>query len=72
MAPGEKLAAAKNLFDLVDQTTFHLWAIPGKRATGDHLDLTLAQAGTNATLPLTLIKTDQGWFIVDPSSDIMG
>ncbi len=32
MAPGEKLAAAKNLFDLVDQTTFHLWAIPGKRA----------------------------------------
>ena len=71
MAPGEKLAAAKNLFDLVDQTTFHLWAIPGKRATGDHLDLTLAQAGTNATLPLTLIKTDQGWFIVDPSSDIM-
>ena len=71
MAPGEKLAAAKNLFDLVDQTTFHLWAIPGKRATGDRLDLTLTQAGTNATLPLSLVRSDLGWFIVNPSADLM-
>ena len=71
MAPGEKLAAAKNLFELVDQTTFHLWAIAGKRAVGDHLDLTLAQAGTTATLPLSLTKSEQGWFIVHPTPDVL-
>ena len=71
MAPGQKLAAAGDLFELVDLTTFHLWTIPGKRAPGDHLDLVLAQAGSSASLPLSLVKKDAGWFIVYPSADVL-
>jgi MscS family membrane protein len=71
MVPGQKLAAAGELFDLVNLTTFHLWTIPGKRAPGDHLDLILAQAGSGAALPLSLVKKDAGWFIVYPSADVL-
>jgi MscS family membrane protein len=69
MVPGEKLAAAGSLFELVNLTTFHLWTIPGKRAPGDHLDLVLAQSGTNATLALSLVKKDAKWFINYPGVD---
>ena len=68
MAPGEKLAAARSLFEIVDLTTFHLWAIPGKRAEGDRLDLTLAQAGSGAKLPLSLEKKGQDWSIIYPDA----
>jgi len=50
---------------------FYLWTIPGKRAPGDHFDLILAQAGTGAVLPLSLVKKDAGWFIVYPSADVL-
>jgi MscS family membrane protein len=72
MAPGEKIEAARNLFDLIDLTTFHLWTIPGKRAQGDRLDLVLNQAGSNAILPLTLLKRDGRWYISAPDSTALG
>jgi MscS family membrane protein len=69
MVPGEKLAAAGSLFELVNLATFHLWTIPGVRAPGDHLDLVLAQSGTSATLALTLVKKDAKWFVSYPGVD---
>jgi MscS family membrane protein len=68
MAPGEKIEAARGLFDLVDLATFRLWTIPGKRAGGDRLDLVLQQAGTAAALPLTLAKKGEIWYISLPDS----
>jgi len=62
MAPGQKLAAARALFELVDQTTFQLFAIPGRRASGNRLDLELKQAGTAVIMPLSLVRgTDGLW-----------
>ena len=70
MLPGDKLDAAKTLFDLVDLTTFHLWALPGRSARGPTYQVTLAQAGTAASLPLTLRQDDQRkWWIVAPAAD---
>ena len=67
MAPGERLAEAQRLYDLIDLTTFQLWSVPGKRAHGPVLQLTLHQAGTEATLPLTLTQAaDQRWFVAMP------
>jgi len=60
MAPGQKLAAARALFELVDQTTFQLFAIPGRRASGSRLDLELKQAGTGVILPLSLVRGTNG------------
>ena len=72
MAPGQKIAAAQALYNLVDLTTFQLWAIPGKRAVGPLLTVTLQQAGTSATLPLTLLKhADQRWFIALPEANTL-
>jgi MscS family membrane protein len=71
MAPGQKLAAARSLFELVDQTTFQLFAIPGRRATGDRLDLELKQAGTGVVLPLSLVRgADKLWRIAMPQGDL--
>ena len=67
MPPGQKLAAAKSLFELVDQTTFQLFAIPGRRAQGDHVDLDLKQAGTGVSLPLRLVRGDDHlWRVAMP------
>lgn len=69
MAPGQKIAVAQALYNLVDLTTFQLWAIPGKRAAGPLLIVTLQQAGTGATLPLTLMQhADRRWFIASPEA----
>ena len=71
MAPGQKLAAARALFELVDQTTFQLWAIPGRRAEGNRLDLELKQSGTSAVLPLSLVKGADGlWRVAMPAGDL--
>jgi len=71
MAPGQKLAAARSLFELVDQTTFQLFAIPGRRATGDRLDLELKQAGTGVVLPLSLVRgADKLWRVAMPEGDL--
>ncbi len=71
MAPGQKLAAARSLFELVDQTTFQLFAIPGRRAEGDRLDLELKQAGTGVVLPLSLLRgADKLWRVAMPAGDL--
>ncbi len=71
MAPGQKLAAARSLFELVDQTTFQLFAIPGRRAEGDRLDLELKQAGTGVVLPLSLVRgPDKLWRVAVPEGDL--
>ncbi len=71
MAPGQKLAAARALFELIDQTTFQLFAIPGRRATGDRLDLELKQAGTGVVLPLSLVRgADKLWRVAMPEDDL--
>ncbi len=71
LAPGQKLAAARALFELVDQTTFQLFAIPGRRAPGDRLDLELKQAGTGVALPLGLVRGADGlWRVVMPEGDL--
>jgi MscS family membrane protein len=72
MAPGEKLAAARSLFELVDLTTVQLWTVPGQRAQGPSLVVSLAQAGTSATLPLTMVQgDDKRWFIAMPDAQAM-
>ncbi len=72
MAPGEKLAAASALYDLVDLTTLQLWNIAGKRAQGPLLTLHLKQAGTDAELPLTLVQApDHRWFLAMPEAQDM-
>ena len=71
MAPGQKLAAARALFELVDQTTFQLWAIPGRRAEGSRIDLELKQAGTGVVLPLSLVRgKDKLWRVAMPDGDL--
>ncbi len=71
MAPGQKLAAARALFELVDQTTFQLFAIPGRRAAGSRLDLELKQAGTGVVLPLSLVRGADGlWRVAMPEGDL--
>ena len=71
MAPGQKLAAARALFEMVDQTTFQLWAVPGRRAVGTRLDLELKQAGTGVVLPLSLVRgADELWRVAMPDGDL--
>lgn len=70
LAPGQKLEAAQDLFDLINLTTFHLFAVPGLRYQQDRMDLTLQQAGSDAALPITLIRGADGlWRIQMPSAD---
>ncbi len=67
MVPGQKLDAARALFDVVDLTTLQLWNIPGRRAQGPSLLLHLRQAGTQAELPLALVRAADGrWFVAMP------
>jgi len=55
----------------VDQTTFQLFAIPGRRAEGDRLDLELKQAGTGVVLPLSLVRgADKLWRVAMPEGDL--
>lgn len=71
MAPGQRLATARALFELVDQTTFQLFAIPGRRAAGERLDLELKQAGTGVVLPLSLVRgADKLWRVAMPEGDL--
>jgi len=68
LAPGQRLAAARALFEVVDQTTFQLFAIPGRRAVGPRLDIELKLAGTAATLPLSLVQgEDKLWRVAMPA-----
>ena len=72
MVPGQKLDAARALFDLIDLTTLQLWTIPGKRAQGPTLLLHLRQAGTQAELQLALVRQADGrWFVAMPDAQTL-
>jgi MscS family membrane protein len=65
----DKLQMVRELFEAVDLTTFHLSSIP-EECPGDTFELKLRQAGSEAVLPLTLIKgADGGWKIEMPSPE---
>jgi len=69
MLPGQKLEAARALFDLTTLTTVRLFTIAGLRYPDDRVNLNLQQAGTSAVLPLTLLRgTDGLWRIRMPSA----
>ncbi len=71
MVPGKKLEAARALFDLMTLTTARLFTLPGL-SFDDHVDLNLQQAGTSASLPLTLLRgTDGLWRIRMPSAEVL-
>ncbi len=66
LPPEQKLAKAQTLFNLVDQTTFRLFALPDAGAKGDVFSFTLQQAGTSVSLPLRFDKKGEHWFLVMP------
>ncbi|GEP10865.1 mechanosensitive ion channel family protein [Methylobacterium gnaphalii] len=66
ITPEQKLGLAQTLFNLVDQTTFRLHGVPGRKTNKDAVDLKLEQAGTGAMLPLHLFKKGDKWFIAMP------
>ncbi|MBC7802051.1 MAG: mechanosensitive ion channel family protein [Gemmatimonadaceae bacterium] len=71
MAPGQKLAAARALFELIDQTTFQLFPIPGRRATGNRFEVELKQAGTGVMLPVEFLRgSDDQWRLAMPKGDL--
>ena len=71
LARSEKLAVARSLHQLVNLTTFQLWSLPGRRATGTTYTANLQQAGTDVTLPLEFRKQGDEWFILAPSEDAL-
>ena len=56
LSRGEKLQRLRDLFGLIDLTTFRIWSVPDT-ATGDSLKLRLSQSGTDASLTLTMVRT---------------
>lgn len=66
LRPGQKLARVQALAEAIDLATFRLWSIPGRSAEGDVVQVRLARAGTEASLPLTFRRSDGRWFIVMP------
>jgi MscS family membrane protein len=51
----EQLQRLRDLFGLIDLTTFRVWSIPDA-APGQTLKIRLKQSGTNASLPLTMVR----------------
>jgi small-conductance mechanosensitive channel len=68
MPRGEKLQRVRDLFDAIDLTTFRIWAVP-EQASGPTLDVRLEQAGTDASLTLTMTRDAAGnWRIRIPDA----
>jgi hypothetical protein len=58
----QQVLAFRRLFRLVSQTTFNVNGVP-EQASGDTMTVTLVQAGTGETLPLTFVRKDGNWLI---------
>jgi small-conductance mechanosensitive channel len=71
LRPGQRIAAAQRLSDAIDLTTLRLWTIPGEPVAGDEVAVTLAQAGTDRTLPLGFRRRDGAWFLVMPDAALL-
>ncbi len=67
-----RLHRTKALFAAIDQTTFFTWALPDPSADQPAITYTLRQAGTDATLALTLVRlADGAWRIAVPPPDAL-
>jgi small-conductance mechanosensitive channel len=67
-----RLALTRALYAAIDLTTFQVWALPDPAPDARAVTYTLAQAGTQATLPLTLRQTPDGrWRIAAPQADAL-
>jgi MscS family membrane protein len=69
----EKLRRVRELFAVIDLTTFSIWSMPDQPphgAASDALQLRLGQSGTDAALTLTLVRSEDGnWRILMPGLD---
>ncbi|HEU4501445.1 MAG TPA: mechanosensitive ion channel family protein [Nitrospira sp.] len=64
---GQKVLAARELFELVSLTTFQIWELPGKLLETDIFTAKLQQAGTDVVLPLSFVRGSDGqWAILMP------
>ena len=69
---GEQLHEVRNLFALIDLTTFRYGSIPDPAPGADSVMLRLEQLRSNVVLPLTVRRDGEGrWRIVLPGEDEM-
>ena len=66
MPAEQKMDRALILFDLIDQTTFALPAIPDRTTTESDVAITLTQAGTGAAFPVHFVRKGDLWWLVMP------
>ena len=67
MPLAEQIERVRNLFDVIDLTTFRIWSLPTE-ASGDTVPVRLEQSGSDATLTLTLQRDAKGkWHIRMPT-----
>jgi small-conductance mechanosensitive channel len=66
---GEQLRRLRDLFDLIDLTTFRVWSVPDD-PPGEMLKIRLKQSGTDAALILTMVRdATPAWRIRMPGED---
>ena len=64
----ERIDYIETLFRVIDQTTFRLQDLPGRRARGEEVRVLLRQAGTHVFFELEFRRHgDAAWLIVPPS-----
>ncbi|MGH6881594.1 mechanosensitive ion channel domain-containing protein [Hypericibacter sp.] len=69
MPSAEQLQRVKELFSLIDLTTFHVWALPTE-ASGNMVPVKLEQSGSSASVTLTMVRDDKGsWRIHMPGDE---
>jgi MscS family membrane protein len=67
MPRSEQLQRVRNLFGMLDLTTFRVWSIP-EMAPGSTLQVRFDQSGTDASVTLTMTRDAEGhWRIKMPS-----
>jgi MscS family membrane protein len=65
---GERLQRVRDLFDVIDMTTFRVWSVPDQ-APGQRLNVRLEQSGTDAALTLAMVQDSIGeWRIRMPDA----
>ena len=63
----ERIERVRNLFDVIDLTTFRIWSLPTE-AAADTVSIRLEQSGSDATLTLSLVRDAKGnWRIRMPT-----
>ena len=68
----EQIDRVRDLFQLVNLTTFHYWSIPDNAPGSDTFDLELEQEPSGIILPLTLRRDASGnWRILYPGEEAL-